>query len=268
MAVSPHAAGGPSPLAHPGEGRTAPQQKDSLCGPFQAARVLRDAGVVEWDGAPVTQDLLALRAGTLLPDDPAGSVPPGAQSKRDYEHELPLAPPEQAGTAAGALAEAIEEAAGGALRCVPVRGAWSGAAVERLVESARELPGGARLIANLRTGRLWGSRPPLEALLAHLDGDDVEPPAADWDVGHFVELRSLVRGARRALVLVRDSYPSLGWAAHHLQPPEAVAAALERGDGREGGVLVVIGAGAAGEAEGLARRLGLEIGIWDNGTRR
>ena len=65
-----------APLATPGGRRSDVQQRDNLCGPFQAARVLGELGVREWDGEPVDQDLLALRAGTLLPDlDPAACVP-------------------------------------------------------------------------------------------------------------------------------------------------------------------------------------------------
>ena len=52
----------------------------------------------------------------------------------------------------------------------------------------------------------------------------------------------------------------------HLQPRERLAAALERRDMPEGGVLVVV---AAHDAERTARgdgRLGLREAIWDNGT--
>jgi hypothetical protein len=102
-------------------------------------------------------------------------------------------------------------------------------------------------------------------LLAVLDGEEVaDPPPADWDVGHFVELTQLLRGRRGALVLVRDSYPSLGWAGVHLQPPNAVAAALMRGDGRGGGVLAVGSSNSAFDAEQLASRVGLEVKMWDN----
>ncbi|MDQ4081798.1 MAG: hypothetical protein M3123_02765, partial [Actinomycetota bacterium] len=56
------------------------------------------------------------------------------------------------------------------------------------------------------------------------------------------------------------------WKGYHLQPPEALAAALERGDGREGGVLCLLDA----EAErSLRERLdgdGYELRYWDNGT--
>jgi hypothetical protein len=121
------------------------------------------------------------------------------------------------------------------------------------------------LIANVRTGLLWGSRPPVEALLEALDGADVaEPPPADWDVGHFVELVGLVRGRGGSLLVVRDSYPALGYRGIHLQPPAALAAALNRDDGRQGGVLAVIEPRGAGAVEAVASELGLKTEMWDN----
>jgi hypothetical protein len=244
------------------------QQKDNLCGPFWAARVLRDFGVIEWDGETIDEDLIALRAGTVLPHPAEGSssVPEGAESLTNYRFVLPTGPPADSGTDAGALLEAIEEASGGAVRCLPVRGEWTGEQVWRLVEAAPEL--GARLVANVRTGRFWGSRPRPEALLRELDGAVAEGEPPEWDVGHFCELAALIRGRSGALVVVRDSYPSLGLNAHHLQPPRVVAAALERGDGREGGVLAVVPAERAETLRALVAEIGLEIGIWNNGTRR
>ncbi len=243
--------------------RQAAQQKDNLCGPFWAARLLAEAGIETWDGEQLDDDLVALRAGTILPEPDDGSVPSGAESRTGYRFELARAEPDLSGTAAGRLAEAIEGASGGALRCVPMRGAWTEQRVSDLVDGAR----GARLIANVRTGAFWGSRPTFDALLAELRGEPVAGPPADWDVGHFCKLELLVRGPGGALVVVHDSYPSFGWGGRHLQPPRAVAAALLRGDGREGGVLAVARPEHAGYLGALARDLGLEIGIWDNGTR-
>ena len=240
------------------------QQKDNLCGPFWAARILRDAGIVTWDGETVDEDLLALRAGTALPG-PHGAVPRGAAHRTGYRFELPQVAAEASGTAAAALAAVIESASGESLRCLPIRGGWTGGRVAAMLDAASTLAG-ARLLANLRTGGFWGSRPPLEALVAELRGEQVDGPAPEWDVGHFCELELLVRGPGGALVLVHDSYPSLGWEGRHLQPPRAVATALGRADGREGGVLVVTPAAKAGDIEALAARLGLEIGFWDNGT--
>lgn len=213
------------------------QQKDKLCGPFWAARLL---------GAD--EDEIALRAGTILPDPDDGSVPPGAKSKTDYTVELPTGSPEQAGTSAQGLLEAVEAAG---VNVVPLRGQWTAERVVQLLQSK----GDAKLIANVRTGRFWASRPPVEAVIAELSGQEADVWSHEWDVGHFVHLERLVGDS---LVLVHDSYPTLGWNGRHLQPARLVAAALNRGDGREGGILAV------GE---LQTAVG-EVGLWDNGTRR
>jgi len=242
------------------------QQKDNLCGPFWAARVLNESGFKNWDGEPITEDLVALRAGTVLPEAHEGlDVPPGAVNHVSYRYQLPKAPVDQSGTSALALARAIESASGGQLCCVPLSGDWNPHRVERLVDEAAGL--GSRLLANIRTGLLWASRPPVELLLAELEGRSVVEPAAEWDVGHFVELEMLIRGPRGSLVVVHDSYPTLGWHGRHLQPPHALAAALERGDGREGGVLVIVPKAGVQAARTLAAEIGLDVRIWNNGTR-
>jgi hypothetical protein len=240
------------------------QQKDNLCGPFHAARLLQDAGVVEYDGEPLDQDLVALQAGTVLPIEEHGpQVPPGATNLRDYRYQLTRAEQEQSGTSPDRLATAIEELSGGLLACVPLSGEWTGEAVSALVDG---LDGpGTRLIANLRTGPLWGSRPPVDVLLAALDGvERPDTPEADWDAGHFVELVQLVRGRAGCLVVVQDSYPSLGWQGCYLQPPTALAEALMRGDGREGGVLAVTGPAGVPAVEELAQELALDTKMWKN----
>jgi hypothetical protein len=227
------------------------QQKDYLCGPFHAARMLRDHGI------DIDQDAVALRAGTSVASD--GEVPPGATSYRDYRCELSQAQPGRAGTSAHGLAAAVQELSEGRLVCVPLSGRWSARTVEGLFDL------NARLIANLRTGLLWGSRPPVEKLLAALEGTEVpDAPPAEWDVGHFVELVQLLRGRGGSLVVVHDSYPSLGYDGIHLQPPAALAGALQRGDGRQGGVLAVVEPDRRMAVEDAARGLGLKTEMWDN----
>jgi hypothetical protein len=228
--------------------------------------MLRDAGVI------VDQDVVAARAGTVLPRDwrggvgsSASSVPPGAESWTDYHVELPMAEMESSGTQPAGLAAAIEEMSRGALAVVPARSAaWTSSAVSGLVSRGTSL--GARLLANIRTGRLWGSRPPAALLLAELEGGEPPgpPPPADWDVGHFVELVGLMRGRAGELVLVRDSYPTLGWDGHYLQPPRVLADALQRGDGRAGGVLLVVPGERRADAAGIAGELALDVEMWDN----
>lgn len=254
----------PAPLAAaPGDGRAAVQQRDNLCGPFHGAQMLRDAGITEWDGVEIDQDLVALHAGTTLPSEPRGpQVPDGAVSLRDYRYELPLVDPDDAGTTADGLAKAIVLLSLQRLACVPLRGQWSEEVVQRLLDASGL---GARLIANVRTGPLWSSRPPLEAYLAVLGGSEPPPvPGAEWDVGHFVELVQRVRGHRGDLVVVRDSYPTLGWMGHYLQPPHTIAAALTRGDGREGGVLAVVHPGSVEAVRELAEELSLKTEFWLN----
>jgi hypothetical protein len=122
------------------------------------------------------------------------------------------------------------------------------------------------LVANLRTGHLWGSRPSAGLLLDHLLGRPVEAPVADWDCGHFLTMVATLRGAGGTLVALRDTYPQLGWGGYHLQPSGVVAAALERGDGHEGGVLCVCAAPAAEALSGRLEEAGFELRHWDNGT--
>jgi len=244
-------------------------QKDNLCGAFWAALVLRAAGIVEAEGDEVDQDLVALRAGSLLPEseDPADAVPPGATSRTDYRLAIPVSSDHSlTGTSAVSLGRAMRDLSGAALAAIPVAGPWDEEHVLALVENAARAGDAIALIANLRTGRLWGSRPSPGGILAYLAGGIVEPEPPDWDVGHFVTLAGSVHGPAGFLVLVRDTYATLGWGGYHLQPADALAAALERGDGREGGVLCVV---PASEAEALSERLsagGFELRDWDNGT--
>jgi hypothetical protein len=237
-------------------------QKDQLCGAFWGSLVLTASG-----HAAIQEDV-ALRAGTTLAEgDPAGWLPPAASPRADYATALPVATDAaSAGTSARGVARGIEELSGGSVAVVPVAGPWTAESVASLVEVAAAEAPESVLIPNLRTGRLWGSRPPARLLLDYLLGRPVEPPPPDWDCGHFVNVAGCVRGPGGTLVVLRDTYPQLGLDGHHLQPAGAVAAALERGDGFEGGVLCAC---EASTSEALATRLeeeGFELRHWDNGS--
>jgi len=274
------------------------QQRDHLCGPYWAARVLRDAGVSTWDGQLVDQDLMATLAGARLPDARAearpkgghraqpdalvpdteseesrqgADVPRGARSDRAYRSQLPTTPAHRAGTSVAGLSKAIELVGAERIKCIPMHGKWSAQRISTLMQRCHglEVEGAAspvRLIANLRTGLLWGTRPPAQLLLASLRGLDVDGPEPEWDVGHFCELAELLRGRRGELVVVADSYATLGWHGVHVQPIGVVAAALNRSDGRCGGVLAVAPAGLEASVTAVAHATGLEVGVWDNGS--
>jgi hypothetical protein len=253
---------GPSARDLAGLHEKAIPQKDQLCGPFWGALVLSAAG------RPVDQDEVALLSGTTLAEgDPAQWLPPGASPRTDYSRSIPVSPNEaSAGTSAPGLARGIEELSKGALRVIPVAGPWTAKTVVALVEiSSAEAPE-CTLIANLRTGCLWGSRPPARLLLDHLLGLPVEASAPDWDCGHFLAIVASLTGPGGVLLALRDTYAELGWGGYHLQPAGAVAAALERGEGYEGGVLCVCDASVAETFAGKIGGAGFELRHWDNGT--
>jgi hypothetical protein len=52
-----------------------------------------------------------------------------------------------------------------------------------------------------------------------------------------------------------------------LQPPRALAGALERTDGRAGGILAVGAPTAIERLSAAAAAAGVVAGFWDNGTR-
>ena len=237
-------------------------QKDQLCGPFWGALTLSAVG------HPVNQEEVALRAGTTLAQgDPAGWLPPGASPRTDYATTIPVAADEtSSGTSASGVARSIEALSGGTLAVVPVAGPWTADTVISLVEITAAQAPECALIANLRTGRLWGSRAPVRLLLDHLLGLPVEVPPPDWDCGHFLTIAACMSGPGGALIALRDTYPQLGWGGYHLQPARAVAAALERGDGHEGGVLCACEAPAAEALAGRLGEVGFELRHWDNGS--
>jgi hypothetical protein len=241
-------------------------QKDQLCGAFWGALALAAAG------HQVDQDDVALRAGTTLAEgDPSGWLPPGASPRTDYRLSIPVAADEpSSGTSATGVARAVEELSGRSLAVVPVAGPWSAGTVVSLLEvvsgSVAGSSTGCTLVANLRTGRLWGSRPGPALILDHLSGRPVEPPQADWDCGHFVGVAGSVVGPGGTMVIVRDTYRELGWDGYHLQPAGAMAAALARGDGKGGGVLCVCEADAAAALAEELEGAGFEVRPWDTGS--
>jgi len=243
--------------------REAGQQLDNLCAPHWASILLGADGIV------TDAESLALVAGTVLPPgDPYASIPEGARPRRDYRQALPIAPgPAQGGTSAHGLIEAVTKASGATRALVPLLAPWTQERVGAVLRLCLEHPDwGAVPVANVRTGKFWGSRLPIADAFAWLAGSNVVPPAPDWDVGHVVTIAGTVQGPLRSLLIVRDSYPRFGWDAHHLQPPEAMAAALERGDGREGGIVLYVTGDDRADVERASKDAGFQIEGWDNGT--
>lgn len=208
-------------------------------------------------------------AGSVLPiGDPASWLPPGASSRQEYRLALPQTQQvKKAGTAVTGLIDAVSNATERRYVLVPLHTTWSSERVEALIALCWEHPSWEAIpLCNLRTGHLWGSRLLLSDVMAYLNGKEITIPAADWDTGHFLTLAGKVEGQARSLILVRDTYPCMGWDGYYLQSADAIAKALNRNDGHEGGILLFVAAENKAEVERQAQERGFTIRDWDNGT--
>jgi hypothetical protein len=244
-------------------------QRDDLCGAFCGALALGTAGLrAQADGEPLDQDAVALAAGSVVsPAREAGTLPEGEQGRRDYRLAIPtIAHSALSGTTAAGVASAIEQLSGARLTAIPYSGPWTAETLAGLFDLSAGLPHPVTLVANLATRHLWGSRASLALLLGHLLTGEPQGPPPDRDVGHFVCILGCVDGPAGRLYAVADTYPALGNGGVHMQPQERLAAAIDRRDMPAGGVLVVALAQDAVRVREGAAALGLQEGIWDNGT--
>jgi hypothetical protein len=243
-------------------------QKDDLCGAFCGALALAAAGVRDRDGRAVDQDAVALAAGSVIsPPGSHGSLPHGEPGRRDYRLALAqVQDPERSGTTAAGVAAAVEELSAGALRALPFAGPWIPRTLAGTFDRLAELERPASMIANLATRHLWGGRPSVLQLLAHLEQGGAEGPEPDWDVGHFACVVGRIAGPGGALYCVADTYPALGDRGVHLQPTERLALAIARPDMPSGGAILVVAEEDAAAVREHAQALGLAEGLWDNGT--
>ena len=244
--------------------RLAGQQHDNLCGPYWAALLLRVYGKLS-----VNTEQAASLAGSVLPiGDPTTWVPREVRPRQDYSVALPQTDCIQdAGTAAAGLIEAVSSASKGNFSLIPLKADWSAERVEALILLCQNNPDWSAVpLCNLRTGHLWGSTLPLGDAIAYLQGVDIQPPSADWDVGHFAVLAGTIHGPARSLLVIQDTYPDFGWNGYYLQSAEAIAAALNRKDGSEGGVLLFVATQHKADVEEKYEKAGFAIALWDNGT--
>lgn len=246
-------------------------QKNDLCGAFWGCLALRATGwTATPDGDVLDQDAVGIRAGSVLPAHPEEEpLPPGEAGRTDYRLDFPLIEDTtRSGTSMQGAIRAVDEISEGGLDAVAVNGPFAADDVRALFAAVREVAAPCAVVLNVGTRYLWGARPDSAAVEAYLaTGDDAVGPAADWDVGHFVGATGTIEGDRGTLVLIADTYPTLGPGGLHLQPIERVAHALRRPDiPGDGGVLVYIGRDAADDLRAHLEAAGLRLGLWDNGS--
>jgi hypothetical protein len=243
--------------------RLAGQQHDNLCGTYWAAIFLQSCGL------HYISEQVAQLAGTVLPiADPLTCVPQGAVSRQDYHLLLPTTPQsEQAGTSVQGLMYAIDHLSQGAYCLIPVQAQWTAQQVWNILELCQHYSSWDVVpLCNVRTSHLWGTDLSIIEAITYLDGDEIAPRPADWDVGHFLVLAGIVSGKARDLILVGDTYPTMGWQGYHLQSADMIAQALNRDDGYQGGILLFAAAEHKAEIELALQSQQLIIESWDNGS--
>lgn len=246
-------------------------QKNDLCGAFWGCLALRSAG---WTNAPdgdvLDQDAVAIRAGSTLPARPEEEeLPPGEVGRTDYRLSFPLLDDtKRSGTSMQGAIRAVDAISASGLTAVPISGPFETEDLRALLGVVEELDVPCATIMNVGTRYFWGAQAGAEAVEAYLaSGDDAVGPPPDWDVGHFVGAAGTIEGAAGTLVLIADTYPTLGPGGLHLQPIERVAHALRRPDiPGDGGVIVYIRTDAAEALRASLEAAGLRIGLWDNGS--
>lgn len=245
--------------------RQAGQQPDNLCGPYWVSLLLQTLGTIS-----IRADELALLAGSILPaiEDSTSSVPPGANPRLDYQVPLPhTADASLSGTAVAGLIAATHQASVGQYRLVPLSTSWTAERVETVLNLCQDHPDWMAVpLCNVQTGHFWGSQLGVVEAIAYLNGELIQPPVADWDVGHFVVLAGQIKGTAQSLLIIQDTYAVLGWDGYHLQPAAAVAQSLSRSDGSQGGVAIFVAESNRVAVEQSFQAEGLAIEIWDNGT--
>lgn len=244
-------------------------QKDELCGAFWATLALRHAGVV-LDGGPLDQDAVARVAGSLLSrNDHGDGLPYGHPGRTDYRLALPtIESSDESGTSAAGVNRALHALGGERVAAVPVAGPWTPAAVRAVLDSAEGCREPCTVIANVATGHFWGSHSEPAGALEYLISGNADAGApSEWDVGHFVGILGRITGPKGTLIVVADTYETLGWRSIHLQPIERMAHALARtGSDKPSGMIVVCRPSDGPGVESAIRAAGLELGLWDNGT--
>ncbi|MBW4654514.1 MAG: hypothetical protein KME20_15965 [Kaiparowitsia implicata GSE-PSE-MK54-09C] len=240
------------------------QQPDNLCGPYWVSLWLRSHQY------HITPEQVAQQAGTVLPTGQPQTawVPPGATPRCDYSLPLPTTPDvTTGGTSAQGLVRAVRQLTSGSYDLVPLQSHWTGDRLLSLLQLCVDHPEwNTAPLCNVSTAYLWGSNLSPAAAIAHLSGSTISPPPADWAVGHFLTLAGWVQGSAAMLMWVCDTYPQFGWQGYTMQPPSAIAAALNREAGASGGVLLFVHHQHRQAVAQAAAQLGCEVEVWDNGS--
>ncbi len=272
-------------------------QMENTCGPYTLLYILRGLGFTFHKGIPITEDYLAYLARTRIAEEEAKlrreifeKILRGEVSVEEahekygkimYTYELlTTRDPVEMGTSAQGVKHACEVVTEGKLAAIPIpsrRGEKILFTEERfraltdlLISKVDEWK--YQVIMNLQMARLLNPINPYHDIFKVLvsPNPEAEIGPSPWRVGHFLSLAGFIVvkdcPERKVFYILRDTYRNLGYKGYHVQPEEYVRRALVRDDGREGGLLIIVNKEVASAVEEEMKKIGLEVGLWNNGS--
>ncbi len=274
-----------------------PSQRAESCGPYSLTPILLAYGYNSHNGYPIDEDYLSLLARTRLMKSEAEerkkvleAVAKGELTYEEankehykvlYKYDLPYTErEEESGTSVQGLIHAIDVICKDGLLTIPIPSRKGkkvlftkrrfNKLVNYLIKLAEEID--YQIILNLRTSHLidpTSEEYNIVSLLLNWNKPEVFS-LWNWAVGHFTAVAGFMifsNGGKNIYFILRDTYKNYGFYGYHLQPMENVRRALLRGDGREGGLLIIVPKEHYNKLLDTVKSVkGLMISDWDNGS--
>lgn len=271
-----------------------PDQRPTTCGAYGLSYLLEPLGYASHDGQDLSsEDYLAHLAAVIVEDyevKPSQEIweriergelseQEALQRHGDVWYRFPVrnsSDPDVVGTSPMGIARALDIATDGELVSLPIPSRRADGEVQFTLERWDTLL--ELLAANISTWR-WHvifNYQMMEALkpddpaytIENLRRSDPAEaiPLDDWDAGHFIGMAGLWRRAGAWWLLLLDTFKQRGFDGYQPQPGELIRRGLIRADGRGGGILLLVPRKHFAEARAASEALGLDIGMWDNGS--
>lgn len=248
------------------------QQPDNLCGPYWVSLLLQAYGHLE-----VTPVDVAIAAGTVVPSqgDPSSWLPSQAVSRlgTGYDRILTTPDAEASGTSMAGLMRATETLSHGRFCLLPLQTHDWHTGLAQLESLWHAQPDWQVVpLLNVHTQYFWGSKlTPLELYESFAEPSSQARSPADWSVGHFAVWVGQMQSRHLCLYTLLDTYPNFGWHGLHVQPPAAIATALQRPDHEtQGGVGLFVASQWRSQVEDFLERSLAAHNFcqmpWDNGS--